>query len=55
MEKEELIGKTIKDIKIGRYGMCHIAYCIEFTDGTSATFAGEHDENTIIDEGNQLE
>lgn len=55
MDKEKLIGKTIKDVKTGRYGMCYIAYCIEFTDGTSATFAGEHDENTIMVDGNELE
>ena len=48
MTPEELIGKTIKNVTRVGYGMCNIAFCIEFTDGTSATFAGEHDENTII-------
>lgn len=55
MDKNELIGKTIKDIATGRCGMCSVAYCIEFMDGASVTIAGEHDENTIIVDGNKLE
>ena len=55
MNGDELKGKIIKSVAIGTYGMCDKAYCIEFTDGSSVTFAGEHDENTIRVDGNKLE
>ena len=55
MNEDELKGKIIKSVVIGVHGMCNNAYCIKFTDGSSVTFAGEHDENTIMINGNKLE
>ena len=55
MLNKKLIGKTIKSIETGKYGMAQIAFCMNFTDGTCITIAGEHDENTIIIDGNLLD
>jgi len=55
MLNKKLIGKTIKSIETGICGMSEISFCVTFTDGTAITITGEHDENTIIIDGNLLE